>query len=53
MLPLGLRTIEKIERIIDEEMQAIGSEKLSLPLLLSPEGWKKTGRWDGAKGEVS
>ncbi|KAI8327337.1 hypothetical protein EDC96DRAFT_98258 [Choanephora cucurbitarum] len=32
-------------------MQAIGSEKLSLPLLLSPEGWKKTGRWDGAKGE--
>jgi len=52
-LPLGLRTVEKIERIIDAEMQAIGSEKLSLPMLLNPEGWKKTGRWDGSKGEAS
>lgn len=51
LLPLGLRTVEKIERIIDEEMQAIGSQKLSLPMLLNPEGWKKTGRWDGSKGE--
>ncbi|KAL9544423.1 hypothetical protein MBANPS3_007628 [Mucor bainieri] len=37
LLPLGLRTVEKIERIIDTEMQAIGSEKLSLPMLLNPE----------------
>ncbi|OAD07788.1 hypothetical protein MUCCIDRAFT_32820 [Mucor lusitanicus CBS 277.49] len=51
LLPLGLRTVEKIERIIDAEMQAIGSEKLSLPMLLNPEGWKKTGRWGGSKGE--
>ncbi|CAO3636479.1 unnamed protein product [Mucor hiemalis] len=51
LLPLGLRTVEKIERIIDEEMQAIGSQKLSLPMLLNPEGWKKTGRWDSSKGE--
>ncbi|GAN04177.1 prolyltRNA synthetase, mitochondrial [Mucor ambiguus] len=53
LLPLGLRTVEKIERIIDTEMQAIGSEKLSLPMLLNPEGWKKTGRWDGSKGEAT
>lgn len=33
-------------------MQAIGGEKLALPLMLNPEGWKKTGRWNGAKGEV-
>ncbi|KAI8642692.1 hypothetical protein BD408DRAFT_416067 [Parasitella parasitica] len=51
LLPLGLRTVEKIERIIDAEMQAIGSEKLSLPMLLNPDAWKKTGRWDGSKGE--
>ncbi|KAI8882178.1 prolyl-tRNA synthetase [Backusella circina FSU 941] len=51
LLPLGLRTIEKIEHIIDQEMQAIASQKLSLPVLLPTEGWKKTGRWDGAKGE--
>lgn len=52
LMPLGLRTVEKIEHIIDAEMQAIGSEKLSLPMLLNPDGWKKTGRWDGSKGEV-
>jgi prolyl-tRNA synthetase len=52
LLPLGLRIIEKIERIVDEEMQSIGSQKLSLPILLNPEDWKKTGRWDGAAGEV-
>ncbi|KAI7906143.1 Threonyl/alanyl tRNA synthetase [Cokeromyces recurvatus] len=52
LLPFGLRTVEKIERIIDEEMQAIGGEKLSLPILLNPDSWKRTGRWDGAKGEV-
>ncbi|KAG1141262.1 hypothetical protein G6F37_008433 [Rhizopus arrhizus] len=51
LLPLGLRIIEKIERIVDEEMQSIGSQKLSLPILLNPEDWKKTGRWDGAAGE--
>lgn len=51
LLPLGLRTVEKIERIIDEEMQAIGSQKLSLPMLLNPDPWKKTGRWEGSKGE--
>lgn len=33
-------------------MQSIGSQKLSLPILLNPEDWKKTGRWDGAAGEV-
>ncbi|KAI8393414.1 uncharacterized protein BYT42DRAFT_524445 [Radiomyces spectabilis] len=51
LLPLGLRVIEKISRIIDEEMQAIGGQKLALPLLLSSESWKTTGRWDTSKGE--
>ncbi|KAI8140267.1 hypothetical protein BJV82DRAFT_520391 [Fennellomyces sp. T-0311] len=51
MLPLGLRTLEKIEAIIDQELKAIGSQKLSLPLLLSAENWKKSGRWNASKGE--
>ncbi|KAI8979581.1 hypothetical protein BDF20DRAFT_974642 [Mycotypha africana] len=51
LLPFGLRTIEKIERIIDAEMQAIGCQKLSLPTLLNPDNWKKTGRWNGVIGE--
>ncbi|KAI9484469.1 hypothetical protein BDB00DRAFT_855558 [Zychaea mexicana] len=51
MLPLGLRTLEKIETIIDQELKAIGSQKLSLPVLLSAENWKKSGRWNASKGE--
>ncbi|KAI7848299.1 hypothetical protein BDC45DRAFT_450456 [Circinella umbellata] len=51
MLPLGLRTLEKIENIIDEELKSIGSQKLALPVLLSAENWKKSGRWNASKGE--
>ncbi|KAI9319853.1 hypothetical protein BX666DRAFT_1852745 [Dichotomocladium elegans] len=51
MLPLGLRTLGKIEAIIDQELHAIGSQKLALPVLLSAENWKKTGRWNASKGE--
>ncbi|CAO3701540.1 unnamed protein product [Rhizopus stolonifer] len=32
-------------------MQTIGSQKLSLPILLNPDNWKKTGQWDGSAGE--
>ena len=33
MLPVGLRVLDKIERIIDEEMAAVGAEKVALPVL--------------------
>ncbi|KXS22290.1 prolyl-tRNA synthetase [Gonapodya prolifera JEL478] len=46
LLPFGLRTLTKIEAIIDDEMQAIGAQKLRLPLLLSPENWQITGRYE-------
>lgn len=70
---MGLRTLEKIENVIDEEMKAIGKhprfnmcvllhnhslpsfvggQRLALPLVLSSELWKKTGRWDKMGGEV-
>jgi len=52
MLPIGLRTLEKIEKIIDEEMRAIGGQKLALPLVLASEYWKKTGRWDSMGSEL-
>ncbi|KAG2181151.1 hypothetical protein INT43_008733 [Umbelopsis isabellina] len=52
MLPMGLRTLEKIENVIDEEMKAIGGQRLALPLVLSSELWKKTGRWDKMGGEL-
>ncbi len=42
-LPLGLRVQRKIERILREEMQAIGGQEVSLPVVLPAEIWKKAG----------
>ncbi len=44
-LPLGLRVLERLTRIIREEMNAIGGEEILLSALQEPELWKKTGRW--------
>ena len=46
MLPLGQRVIAKIDRIIREEMDAIGGQQFHLPALHPAEIWKKSGRWD-------
>ncbi len=51
-MPLGLRVLNKIERIIDEEMESIGGEKMEMPLLLNSETWKRTGRWETMQGEL-
>src|SRR5436190_7058949 len=45
-LPLGLRTMRKIEEIIREEMNASGAQELRLPIVLPAEQWKQTGRYD-------
>jgi prolyl-tRNA synthetase len=45
-LPLGLRTIRKIERVVREEMDASGAQEIRMPILLPAESWKATGRWD-------
>ncbi len=52
MLPLGLRTLRKIENIIREEMNAIGGQEVSLTTLQDSEIWKKTDRWDDEKIDV-
>jgi len=44
-LPLGWRVMEKIHRIIREEMEAIGAQELFLPVLHPAELWQLTGRW--------
>jgi prolyl-tRNA synthetase len=44
-MPLGLRTMNKIERIVREEMDASGAQELRMPILLPAEPWKQTGRW--------
>ena len=50
MLPLGQRVRHKVDRIIREEMDAIGGQHLHLPALHTAEIWKKSGRWE-AMGE--
>src|SRR5215207_1179864 len=50
-MPLGLRTMNKIERVVREEMDAAGSQELRMPIVLPAEPWKATGRWD-AYGEL-
>ncbi|KAJ1344457.1 proline-tRNA ligase [Batrachochytrium salamandrivorans] len=51
-LPFGLRVLDKLEAIIDDEMQHIGGQKISLPCLLSSAPWKATGRWETTGPEM-
>jgi len=44
-LPLGLRTLRKIEDVVREEMTAIGGQELLFPALLPREPYEKTNRW--------
>ncbi|MFQ5610763.1 MAG: proline--tRNA ligase [Anaerolineae bacterium] len=44
-LPLAWRSMKKIENIIREEMNAIGGQELSMPLVHPAELWQETGRW--------
>ncbi len=44
-LPLFYRVMDKINRIIREEMENIGAQELSMPVLHPAEVWQKTGRW--------
>ena len=45
-LPLGLRVLKKIERIIRQEMNRAGAQELLMPILSPAELWRETGRWD-------
>lgn len=45
-LPLGLRTLRKIEEIIREEMNRAGAQEILCSALLPSELWKESGRWD-------
>ncbi len=45
-MPLGLRSIRKVETIIREEMDRAGAMELTMPLVQPAELWQETGRWD-------
>jgi prolyl-tRNA synthetase len=44
-LPLGLRVLRNIERVVREEMDAIGAQEIHLPALLPREPYEATNRW--------
>jgi prolyl-tRNA synthetase len=44
-LPLGLRVLRNIERVVREEMDAMGAQELQFPALLPREPYEVTGRW--------
>jgi prolyl-tRNA synthetase len=45
-LPLGKKVLSNVERIVREEMDAIGAQEVTLPALLPREPYDATGRWD-------
>lgn len=45
-LPATIRSMEKLVRVIDQEMQGIGGQKLDMPSLCSADLWKTSERWD-------
>jgi prolyl-tRNA synthetase len=45
-LPLGMRVLQKIERIVVEEMDRAGGQRVLLPALLPAEYYRESGRWD-------
>ncbi|MET7422331.1 proline--tRNA ligase [Dactylosporangium sp. NPDC005555] len=45
LLPMGLRLLRNVERIIRDEMDAIGGQELTFPALLPREPYQATGRW--------
>ncbi len=46
LLPLGWRVTQKVERIIREEMNAIGGQEMLMPVVHPAEIWRETGRYD-------
>ena len=51
-LPLGWRVLNRINRIIKEEMDAIGGQEISMPVIHPAEVWQQTGRWDTIGDEM-
>lgn len=44
-LPLAFRSIQKVEKIIREEINKTGAQEILMPIVQPAEIWQKTGRW--------
>ena len=45
-LPLGLRVLKKVERIVRSEMDAAGAQELLMPGVQPADLWQESGRWE-------
>ena len=48
-MPLGMRVLENIKKIVREEMNAVDGQELMMTTLQPKDIWEKTDRWDDAK----
>ena len=52
-LPLGMRVLNKVEAIVNEEMDNIGAERILMPFVQPAEIWHESGRWDDYGPELA
>lgn len=51
-MPLGRKSMDKIQRIMREEMDAIGGQEVSMPVVQPAEIWQESGRWYAIGSEM-
>ena len=51
-LPLGQRVIDRVNAVIREEMNRLGGQEITMPVLQPAEIWQQSGRWDKIGGEM-
>lgn len=45
-LPLGLRVVQNVEKIVREELNRAGAQEVLMPVVQPAEIWEESGRWD-------
>ncbi|MBJ7609247.1 MAG: proline--tRNA ligase [Candidatus Dormibacteraeota bacterium] len=52
LLPLGWRSLRRIESVVREEMDAIGGQEMAMPVVHPAEIWQRSGRWHSVGREL-
>ena len=53
LLPLGFRVNQRVEQVIREEMDRIGSQEIEMPVVHPADIWKASGRYDAIGPELT
>lgn len=51
-LPLGLRVLENIKKVVRDELNELGCEEVCMSILQNPEPWQKTNRWSDQEVDI-